>query len=219
MDDYLSEREQVDALKGAVKQNAPWALTGILIGVAALLGYQQWNAWLDRQAFTASQKYSAVVESLSRRDGAAAAKLVDELKSGYARTPYPELAELVLARFYVESGKLEDASKLLSHVMDSARDAEVRPVAGIRLARVQRALRQPDAALATLAKLGSGAAAPAVADVRGDVLLDKGDKAGARAAWNEALAAKTPGLVDRELVELKIAALGLPAPAGGDKAP
>lgn len=208
VDEYLSEQEQVDELKSLVRQNAPWALAGIVIGLAALVGYQQWQAWLERQSFTASQKYSATIDALSRRDANSAQKLVDELKSGYSRTPYADMAELLMARFEVETGKLDDAATLLGAIAVGAHDENLRNVAYLRLARVQRAQQKPDAALATLAKAKPDAAAPVFAEVKGDVLLDKGDKAGALAAWKEALAGKVDGLVNRELLELKISSLG-----------
>ncbi len=208
VDDFLSEREQIDEIKSVVRQNAPWAIAGILLGVIGLIGYQQWNAWLDRQAVTASQKYAAVIDALSQRDVTTAIKLVDELNGHYARTPYADVATLVLARFDVETGKLDDAARLLKQVADTARDADLKNVASLRLARVQRAAHQYDAALATLAKAPTGDAAAPFLDVRGDVLLDKGDKAGALTAWREALSVKTPGLINRELVELKAKALG-----------
>jgi len=207
VDDYLSEREQIDEIKSVVKQNAPWAIAGILLGIIGLVGYQQWNAWLDRQAVTASQKYAAVIDALSQKDVVTAGKLVDELNSQYARTPYPDLAALVMVRFDVETDKLDDAARILTRVAESARDADLKHIAWLRLARVQRAAHQYDAALATLAKAPTGPASAPFADVRGDVLLDKGDKAGALVAWREALAAKTPGLINRELVELKVNAL------------
>lgn len=212
MDDYLSEREQVAELKSLVRQNAPWALAGIVLGLAALVGYQQWQAWLDRQSYTAAQKYSATIDALSRRDATAAQKLVDELQAGYTRTPYADMAALLMARFDVETGKLEEAAKVLAAVAENAHDGDLRNVALLRLARVQRAQHRPDEALATLAKARPGAAAAAFADVRGDVLLDKGDKAGAQGAWKEALLSKVDGLVDRELLELKISSLGLASP-------
>ncbi len=210
MDDFLSEQEQIDEIKSVVKQNAPWAIAGIVLGVIGLVGYQQWNAWLDRQAIVASQKYSSVIDALSQKDVATATQLVDELSSHYARTPYPDLAALVLARFDVESDKLDDAMGLLKKVAENARDADLKNVAWLRLARVQRAAHQYEAALTTLAKAPAGDAAAPFADVRGDVLLDQGDKAGALKAWNEALAVKTQGLINRELVELKVSALGAP---------
>ncbi len=212
MDEYLSERQQIDWLRTTVKDNAPWALASVVITIGLFVGYQQWKAWGDRQAATAAQKYETTLDALSRGDAEGAGRLVKELRDSYGRTPYSDLAALALARFDVEGGKLADAAGLLETVIKETHDADLATVARLRLARVQRADGKPDAALATLAAAPAGTSSPAYADVRGDVLLDKGDKAGALAAWREALASKSAG-VNRELLELKIAALEPPPPA------
>ena len=222
MEDYLSEREQIESLRGAAKENAPWALAAVLIAGAMILGWQQYQGWRQRQSVTASQKYTATLEALSRADKTSAAKIIDELKSDYARTPYADLATLALVRFEVATNDLADAAKRLEDVMQTARDPELRVVARLRLARVQRAQAKPDLALATLAGVPEKDSTAAFTEVKGDALADTGDKAGALAAWREALDAKMPGLVNRELLELKIASLGaLPvaAPAPPATAP
>jgi predicted negative regulator of RcsB-dependent stress response len=218
VEDYLSEREQVDRLRRWFRENAPWALAGILIGVGVLVGWQQWQAYHERRGLSASQKYDQTIEALDRGDRAAAEKLTTQLKSDYAKTPYADLAELAVARFHVEDGKLDEAAKYLADVMNTSADEELRLVARLRLARVQRAQGQADAALATLAGAPAGGLAPAYAEVRGDVLFDKGDRAGALAAYREAAAATTPGLVDGELLQLKIDSLGGAAPAAATAA-
>ena len=208
MEDYLSEREQIESLRGAARENAPWAVAAVLIAGAIILGWQQYQGWRQRQSVTASQKYTATLEALSRADKTGAAKIVDELHADYARTPYADLATLALVRFDVATNELADAAKRLENVMQTARDPELRVVARLRLARVQRAQAKPDLALSTLAGVDPKDSTAAFTEVRGDALADKGDKAGALAAWREALDAKMPGLVNRELVELKIASLG-----------
>ena len=220
MEDYLSEREQIESLRGAAKENAPWALAAVLIAGAMILGWQQYQGWRQRQSVTASQKYTATLEALSRADKTSAAKIIDELKSDYARTPYADLATLALVRFEVATNDLADAAKRLEDVMQTARDPELRVVARLRLARVQRAQAKPDLALATLAGVPEKDSTAAFTEVKGDALADKGDKAGALAAWREALDAKMPGLVNRELLELKVASLGaLPVAAPAATAP
>ncbi|HUO78580.1 MAG TPA: tetratricopeptide repeat protein [Steroidobacteraceae bacterium] len=219
MEEYLSERQQIDWLRATLRENAPWALASVLITVGLFVGYQQWKAWGLRQADAADQKYEATLNALARGDADGAGRIVKELRESYARTPYADLAALALARFHVEGGRLGDAAALLEAVLKQTRDAELATVVRLRLARVQRADGKTDAALATLAGAPAGSASPAYADVRGDLLLDKGDKAGALAAWREALAAKSAG-VNRELIELKIAALEpAAAPAGAGQKP
>ena len=208
MEEYLSERQQIEHVRGLVRENAPWAIAGVLITVGAFVGWQQWHAWQDRHATDASAKYAATLAALGRGDLDAAARLASELRASYARTPYADQAALALAGAEVQSGKLAAAAAHLEPLANAARDPDLRIVARLRLARVQRALGKPELALSTLAGAPAGSAGPSYADVRGDVLADKGDRAGAVAAWREALAAKTSGAVDRELVELKIIAAG-----------
>lgn len=208
MDDYLSEREQIDRVRRWTRENAPWAIAGILLGVGLLVGWQQYQGWRERQSLAASEKYDQTIEALARGDRDAANNLARQLKSDYERTPYADMAELALARFYVEDGKLAEAAKYLEDVMNTSKDGELKLVARLRLARVQRALGNADAALATLSGAEAGGFAPAFAEVRGDLLLDRGDRAGALAAYREAAAAEQAGLVDAELLQLKIDSLG-----------
>jgi predicted negative regulator of RcsB-dependent stress response len=57
----------------------------------------------------------------------------------------------------------------------------------MRLARVQLQMKQADAALKTLDSIKGEGWTAIVADLRGEILLSKGDKQGARAAgsWRE----------------------------------
>jgi predicted negative regulator of RcsB-dependent stress response len=213
VEDYLSERQQIDEVRGWLKENAPWAVAGILIGVGALFGWQQFQAWRERQSLEGGERYSQTLEALARNDRDAATRLTSQLQQDYARTPYADLAALALARFHVDAGRFADAEKYLESVMQGSRDDELRLVARLRLARVLRADGKPDLALATLAAASPGAAAAAFAEVRGDVLLDKGDRSGALAAFKEALAASTSGIVDKDLLQLKIASISGAAPA------
>ena len=151
MDEYLSERQQIDWLRSTLKENAPWALASVVITLGLFVGWQQWKAWGDRQAATAAQKYETTLDALSRGDAEGAGRLVKELRDSYGRTPYSDLAALALARFDVEGGKLGDAAGLLETVLKETHDPDLATVVRLRLARVQRAEGKADAALATLA--------------------------------------------------------------------
>lgn len=213
MDDYLSESEQVDRIKRWLKENLPWALAGVLIAVGGLVGWNQYQSYRAREAEAAAEMYTQALDALTRSDRDAASKLAQQLKTEHAKSPYADLAELALARFHVDEGKYPEAAKYLEDVMNTSQDTELRLVARLRLARVQRAAGQLDQALTTLKGANPGGFGPAFAEVRGDVLLDKGDRAGALAAYQEASAAKEAALVDRDLLTLKIADLGGTPPA------
>jgi predicted negative regulator of RcsB-dependent stress response len=95
-------------------------------------------------------------------------------------------------------------------VADSSRDAELRLIATTRLARVLAEQGKHDEALKLLDVAQAGSFAPLYHDLRGDILAARNDAAGAREAYDAALAATAanpPQGFDREYVELKRDAL------------
>jgi predicted negative regulator of RcsB-dependent stress response len=109
------------------------------------------------------------------------------------------------------------ADERLQRVATSARDEYLRPIARLRLARVQAAQEQYDAALATLGTADMQEHEAARLEVRGDILFARGDREG---ALKEYLAARErlpsaelqEGGVG-ELLDLKIADVGGKPPA------
>jgi len=209
VDEYLSEREQAEQLRHWLHENWIWLVAGVAL---TLGGYYGWRWWESRQAarsLEAEARFTAMVDALAgnRRDDGI--RIAGELTGEYADTPYADQATLVLARLDVEGGALAQARERLAQVMASSDDPELRLVARLRLARVQLAEAQYDAALETLAGAGEASIEARVAELRGDVLLAKGDRAAALEAYRQARAtagAAGPGaeLVDTRLLGLKI---------------
>ena len=93
---------------------------------------------------------------------------------------------------------------------ETSRDPELRLIAQSRLARVLSEQGKHDDALKLLDVANAGSFTPVFHEIRGDVLAAKGDVAGARQAYDAALAATTSAQAqafDREYVELKRDAL------------
>lgn len=204
MDDYLTERDQWDALKTWLKENGAWIVAGVLLGLLLLYGWRWWQERVTTRAQAAATRYSDVLEALARNDRARADQLTAALGKDYGETPYVDQAQLLLARADVDSGSLDEAAKRLERVAASSDDRELRSVARLRLARVQLMQQKADAALATLAQGEAGAFVPAFEEVKGDALLAKGDRAGALAAYRKAAEATEPALIDHGLLQLKI---------------
>ena len=220
MDDFLTERDQWEALKGWLRENGAWMVAGVIIGVAGLFGYRWWDERQAEQAHTAQARYTEVLAALARNDKTRAAELGDELKREFGRTPYSDQAQLVLARAHVESLEFDAAIRRLRDVMEHSGDDALRLVARERLARVQLAQDRPDEVLATLSGGSPGAFAPRFEELRGDALLRKGDTAGAIAAYRAALAGAEPGVVDAGQLQLKLNDLGASeSPPGENQKP
>ena len=218
MSEY-SEAEQWQRAKDWVKVNGLWIVAGIAIGAAGLGGWRWYFERKTTQAEAASARYEEVVDAFARSDRTRAMTIVEDINRQYQWTPYAALATLLAARSQVETNELDKAAASLKSVMDSAADQEIRVIARMRLARVQAAQGKYDEALATLKVDKPGEFATRFAEVRGDVLLAKGDRAGALREYLAARAGENKGRVDVDLLDLKIRDLGgTPPPNTEDSA-
>ena len=215
MSDY-SEAEQWERAKEWTRTNGPWIFAGIAIAAAGMWGWRWYGDRRVAQAETASARYEEMIEAFTRNDRTRGMTLVEDLKRDYSWTPYASLAGLMAAKFQVEANELDKAAASLKTVMDSAPDNELRLIARTRLARVQAAQGKYDEALATLKVEQPGEFAPRLADARGDVLLAKGDRAGALREYLAARTGDADGRVDTELLDLKIRDLGGTPPPGSE---
>lgn len=209
IDDFYNEQEQWERVKRWLRENGPWLVAGVVIGLGALAGWRWWEARVERQAQQASLAYQQVLATLATNDRAKALKDIDALRSAHAGSPYADQADLLAARVHVDANELGSAVTRLERVMTGADDPQLQRVARVRLARVQIAQGNADAALTTLSAGQSVGFAAIFAELRGDALHVKGDRAAALAAWREAEAAGSPqnGLptVDLDGLRLKIA--------------
>ena len=207
MSDY-SEAEQWERFKEWIRTNGLWIVAGIAIGAAGLGGWRWYQERRSAQAEDASARYEEMLDAFARNDRTRGYMIVDDLNREYGWTPYAPLATLMAAKFQVEANELDKAATSLKSVMESAPDDEMQLVARIRLARVQAAQGKYDDALATLAVDEPGEFNTRIADARGDVLLAKGDRAGALREYLAARTGENKGHVDVDLLDLKIRDLG-----------
>jgi len=218
LDEYLSEREQVDKIREFFKENGAWMLFTLAAVTFGFSGWKWWQRHQDAQGQAAGARYQQVLDALSRDDRGAADKIMQGLRADYGKSPYADQGDLALARANVEAGHLADAEQHLTTVMNTSHDDELRLIARLRLARVQLEAGNPKDTLKTLSGTEPKSFAPAYAQVRGDALLATGDRTGALAAYREALASPVQGIVDQQVVQLKIDDLGGSVGAAGPPA-
>jgi len=108
------------------------------------------------------------------------------LQQDFSGTPYAVDGALKMAQAAFDDGKLDDASARLQWAEQNAKDDAVRSLVKLRLARVLWQQARPDDALQLLDN-PEPSYAPLFAELRGDILLAKGDRNGARNAYADAL--------------------------------
>jgi predicted negative regulator of RcsB-dependent stress response len=210
LDEYLSEKEQWEALKRWLSENGAWIVAGVAVGALAIGGWQWRKGHIDKVSAEASGKYEQMLATFGRNDQSGGMAILGQLEHDYSSTPYVDQGRLAAARVYVESNQLDKAVNELQSVVQSSKDKQLALVARMRLARVQIAQQKPDDALATLNGEDPGSFGPRFHEIRGDANLVKGDKTAAlseyRAARSMDLGAGGGGGAD-SLLDLKISDL------------
>lgn len=206
VDDYLSDREQEEALKNWWRENWRWIFGGVVLGLALLAGWRYWQTHTTQRAERAAAAYAEYEAAGSDAEKSQAA--FDRLTNEFARSPYTLQARLLKAKSHVESGEFDEAAAQLRAVVSDSKDDELRRVAQLRLARVLIHQQKHDEALGLLKAQDAGAFTAQVREVRGDALFAKGDLAGARAEYAAALAANAETTTDRTMLEMKLQQTG-----------
>jgi predicted negative regulator of RcsB-dependent stress response len=213
VEDYLTDRDQEEALRNWWRENWKWILAGVVLGLGVLAGYQYWQTYRAQQAGAAAKVYADMQKALAANDLEKAGKLLNDLAADHAKSGYTQQGHLLLAKRDVDAGKFDDATKHLRAVVDSSSDEELAQIARLRLARVLIQTGKHDEALQLLDVAKAGAFAAQAREIRGDALVAKGDAQGARAEYAAALAPDAMGQVDRPTVELKLRDVGGEVPS------
>jgi predicted negative regulator of RcsB-dependent stress response len=207
----LQEQEQVDALK------AFWAKYGNLIvwtATIVLAAFAGWNFWLKHErdlSAQASTLYGEMEAAAQAGDAARAATIFGDMKARVPKTTYAQQGGLLAAKVESDKGKPADAMAALQWVADNGNE-ENAAVARLRLAGLLADAKKSDEALKQLEQVKPASFVPLVADRRGDILLAKGDKDGARTAYKAAFDGLPATQQYRFVIEAKLTALGA-APA------
>jgi predicted negative regulator of RcsB-dependent stress response len=217
MSEFRTDEESIELIRNWWKDNGTFLLVGIGVVIAAVIGWQAWQKYQKEQADLASSRFTQYREAVvanSQISSETRALLLQQLKEEHSRTGYGALAALLEAKRLVERSELDAASKELDWVVQNGKNPEIVDLAKLRLARVHWAKGDVDQALKDLEGVDSAGYASLIEELRGDLLLAKGDRNGAHAAYVRALdAAKgTP----QPLLEIKrddVASTATTAPA------
>jgi predicted negative regulator of RcsB-dependent stress response len=210
-EEYLTDDEQLEAVKQLAVEYAPWLIGGMLVGAAVFFGMRYYQSYTNERAFKAAAQFSAMTTALQTNDRAKSRQIADGIIKDYASSPYADQAQLTLARLDVDEGQMDKAAAPLTQVMNESKDSELRQIARLRLARVQIGQGKSDEAISTLAEPMPAAFGARYHEVRGDAYYAKKDISGARTEYQAALAAADASGVNPALLELKIQDLGAPA--------
>lgn len=207
----LEEQEQLASLKAWWNKYGNLTSWVLIVVLAAYSGWTGWNYYQRTQALQASQLYDEEQKAVVAKDNAKVQRAAADMQSRFGRTAYAQMSALAAAKSAFDANDLKAAKAQLAWVVEHGTD-EYQAVAKLRLAGVLLDERAYDEALKTIGGDTLPQFAGAVADRKGDILAAQNKLADARAAYLAALAAtdkKNPG---RQLIQLKLEAIGGTAP-------
>lgn len=208
----LEEQEQIATFK------AFWDKYGTLITavvVVACLSYAGWNFWKNHQrtqAVEASALYDELQTSLGANDNAKVQRIAGDIQKKYEGTAYAQMAALAAAKTAFEANDLKTAKAHLQWVAEHGND-EYKAIAKLRLAGVLLDEKAHDEALKLLGGEFLPQFSAEVNDRKGDVLVAQNKLVEARQAYIAALAAMDKNHPGRQLITVKLEAIGGTAPA------
>lgn len=204
----LEEQEQLASMKDW------WTRYGNLLTwllIAALAIYSGWSGWKyyqRNQAGQAGQLYEELQKAVAQKDSAKVQRAALDMQERFPRTAYAQMTGLTAAKVAFDANDLKTAKVQLQWVIDHAGDAEYKALARVRLAGVLLDEKAYDEGLKLLTGDFPEPFAGVVADRKGDLLVAQGKLADARAAYGAALAKMEQRNPGRQLIQLKLDALG-----------
>jgi len=212
--DAYDDYEQSERVQQWLRQNGLSIVIGIVIGLVAIFGWQQWRKHQANHQAAASQLYQGVRTAQATGQTDQATALTNQLMKDYADSPYALFAVTDRAVQDVRAKHLDKALVSLEWAREHAPDSLLKALTELRIARVQLAQNHADKALATLDQMPSGDYTALAQELRGDVLVKLNRPDDARKAYLAAKAALGKSEVQGGDLQMKIDDLAMAGKQG-----
>lgn len=170
--ELYDEHEQSERVRSWLRENGVSILMGVVLALAGIFGWRQWQDYQAGQAALANEYYAAIQQELDAGNNQAAAEQFAAMREGVGEHGYVALAGMLLAAAWAESGETENAAGIYRSLVDSGKWPSLEPLIRLRLALIETALGRSDAALALLQGDAPTGYEGLWLETRGDVLLD-----------------------------------------------
>lgn len=205
---HENPEEEIEKLTKFWNEYGNSLIAGVIIGLAGLFGFKYWQSTTAEKATAASFIYTELIGAVTQNQTGAARDSANKLIADFGKTPYASKAALVLARIDFEAGDREKAEKNLRFAMEHAREEGVQHAARVRLARILVDRGDLDGAMKLADQKDQGGFTAEYAELKGDILLAKGNRDAARTAYQEAVKETRPQSPYLPFLKMKLDDLG-----------
>lgn len=215
----LEEQEQIDTLKAWWKQYGNLVTWLAIAALSAFAAWTAYNSYQRKQSLEASTLYDEVQRAVSLNDNskvqAASALVVDKFGS----TSYATMATLAAAKSAYDVNDLKVAKDKLNWVADKGSSAEFKAIARLRLAAIALDEKNYDEGFKLLNAEFPSEFAADVLDRKADLFVAQNKINDARSSYKAALDKMAEKHTGRQLVQIKLDAIGGPLEAKVDTTP
>lgn len=209
------EQEQLATLKAwwhTYGNLVTWFVTAVLVAFAAWSG---WKYYQRDQTSKGALLFEEIVKAAEAKDQTKLARATEDIKDRFSGTPYAQMGLLAAAKAAFDAKDVKSAKAHLQWIVDHGRTDEFKAIARIRLAGLMLDEKAYDEGLKLLSVDFPEQFAALVADRRGDLLFAQNKPDEARKAFKTALEKTEIKNPARQLIQLKLDALGGSASAAG----
>jgi predicted negative regulator of RcsB-dependent stress response len=177
--ELYDEHEQSERVRNWLRENGTSIALGVVLALAGIFGWRQWQDYRAERAVLANEYYSAIVQQLEADDAQAAAEQLDAMREGVGDNAYTALAGMRVAAALASGGELDAAADIYRRHLEDA-EASLQPLIRLRLAILEAGRDRADEALALLEGDPPAGYEGLWLETRGDALFDLGrlDEAG-----------------------------------------
>lgn len=172
---YMTEEEQLQAIKSWWKKNNGIILTIVTIMLLIVAGYRYWNWYSEGQKVQASVAYEHLMVALSNKDNKVVRAYANQIIENHNHTVYSDIAHLTLAKLWIAKDKLDEANMEFKIVADESKMPALKQVAKLRLSRVLAMKKDYNAALNVLSVVDDNAYGLIINELKGDIYAKSGE--------------------------------------------
>lgn len=184
---YMTEEEQLEAIKKWWKKYSNTITIVLSIVLLIISAYKYWNWHEDKISMQASTAYERLMLAFSNQDDKGIQSYANQLTTDYSKTVYADAARLTLAKIYVANEQYDKAKEALTYVAGHSKIVALKQVAKIRLARILAQEKSYDKALIELGSVDDTAYMPVVNELKGDIYAMQGQYQQAITSYKDAI--------------------------------
>jgi predicted negative regulator of RcsB-dependent stress response len=205
---YSSDDEEWERLKAWWKANGRAVIAGVALGVVLVFAGNYWKHHKTTQAEAASVLYEQMVQNQQQGNKPTMQAIGGKLMQDFAGTPYAGKAALLLAKASFEAGDVASSRSQLQWAMDHATENATRHAARLRLARIMLDKGEIEPAIKLIDVKDQDGFESEYQELKGDLLVKKGDPDGARLAYRLAKESLPPNAPYARILSMKLDDLG-----------